>query len=86
MPVTLVTVEDTAGVSLAIDDGSPGVTVLSQESPCVIITSATAPGPPGADGVDGTDGTDANWAVYTQEEYDALPSPDPSTLYVIVPS
>lgn len=38
-------------------------------------------GPPGPQGVPGADAT---WLSITQADYDALPSHDPSTLYVII--
>lgn len=52
-----------------------------------------APGPAGLDGADGADGApgppgpagaDAEWVQMTQAEYDALPTKDPNTLYVVV--
>jgi hypothetical protein len=73
-------------VTLIIGNDSNGVSVTNQDAPDIIISSATAPGPQGPAGVDGTNGVDANWVAYTQEEYDALQSPDPATLYVIVPA
>lgn len=73
-------------VTLNINEDASGVTVLNQETPPIVVSSATAPGPRGVSGQDGTDGSDANWAAYTQVEYDALLTPDPATLYVIIPA
>ena len=73
-------------VTLVINEDPSGVTVLNQETPHIVVSSATAPGPAGAPGLNGTNGADANWAAYTQVQYDALPSTNPSTLYVIVPA
>ena len=41
-------------------------------------------GDPGDKGDKGDAGADALWTQMTQAEYDALISPDPNTLYVIV--
>ena len=42
------------------------------------------PGSPGSQGIPGSPGSDAQWDSMTQAEYDALATPDPNTLYVIV--
>ena len=41
--------------------------------------------PTGQQGPQGPPGDDAQWDAMTQDEYEALPSKDPNTLYVIVP-
>lgn len=56
MPVTLVINENAHGVTLVIDDGAPGVSVINQEAPGVVVSSATTPGPPGPPGVGLSDG------------------------------
>lgn len=46
---------------------------------------STTPGPPGAPStVPGPPGPGSPFLVISQADYDALPSPDPDTLYVIV--
>lgn len=58
---------------------SPGV-----QGPPGPAGEAGATGPQGPQGDPGAPGTDAVWTQLTQAEYDALPSPDPDTLYIIV--
>lgn len=43
-------------VTLVIYEESSGVTLLNQEAPGIVVSSATAPGLPGAPGQDGVDG------------------------------
>lgn len=79
MPVILTITEDTPGVSLVINESLPDI----------VVSSATTPGPQGIQGIQGipgTNGMDANWAAYTQVDYDAIPVPDPQTLYIIIPA
>lgn len=48
-------------------------------------TGATGPaGPEGPQGPAGADGADAEWTQVTQAAYDAIPVPDPNTLYIVV--
>lgn len=41
-------------------------------------------GPAGPAGPAGADGADAEWTQVTQAAYDAIPVPDPNTLYIVV--
>lgn len=42
-------------VTLTIYENPPGVTILGQEAPGIVVSSATAPGPAGADGADASE-------------------------------
>lgn len=65
------------------------ITVSTSAVPVRITTPVMKPVqvtvPVGKQGPPGPPGEAAQWDSMTQAEYDALPSKDPNTLYVIVP-
>ena len=68
---------DTTVVQRSTDETTVQVgtsaTVVSQAEATTIVTAGVA-GPQGTSG----------WVVLTQSQYDALPSPDPSILYIVI--
>lgn len=54
-------------VTLTIYENSPGITLLGQEAPGIVVTSATAPGPPGPQGEQGPIGPGGS-ALYLLHE------------------
>ena len=59
--------------------------ITTPESPIKVTVPTGLPGPPGEEGPAGPPGNDAQWVSMTQAQYDALPTKDPNTLYVISP-
>jgi hypothetical protein len=69
---------------ITVTASGPGsVPIITTPERPVHITIPT--GPSGPTGPAGPPGTPALWESMTQAEFDALPDPDPNTLYVIVP-
>jgi len=56
----------------------PTVDLVAVTTPDVLVLAAGNVGPPGPPGPQG------QWVSMTQAEYDAIPIPDPDTLYVII--
>jgi hypothetical protein len=59
----------------------PVATVSAVVRPTATVSLVGIPGPPGPPGPQGPPG---QWVSMTQAAYDALPTKDPNTLYVII--
>lgn len=63
--------------------GSPAVVIQPRRNDIHIDTPDGPPGPPGPPGPAGPQGQ-TNVISLTQTEFDALPTKDPQTLYIII--
>ena len=77
-PEIIVTVERDHDIPVVVVEPNRVVELEQENPPEVIVIAAGNVGPPGPPGADG------QWLAMTQSEYDALSSPDPDTLYVII--
>lgn len=64
--------------TIIVDSEMPTAEVIVKSEPDILVLALSNMGPQGPPGPPG------QWKSMTQEEYDALASPDPQTLYVIV--
>ena len=62
----------------------PVTVTPTQPSKIQVTVPVGKQGVKGDKGDSGLNGADAQWAKLTQAEYDALPTKDPNTLYVII--
>jgi parallel beta-helix repeat protein len=75
VPVELTIEESSSGVTVVLDDGTPGVTVVTEQSGGVVVSSATTPGPRGPGGDPGPPGTPGDGSAiivegFTQSDID----------------
>jgi hypothetical protein len=66
-------------MSITVSTSPQSIPIVSAPTKPVLVTVPT-----GKQGPPGPPGEDAQWARMTQAEYDALPTKDPNTLYVII--
>ena len=59
--------------------GPPGAMTLN------LVLPRGEDGLPGADGTPGADGSGRPWIIILQSDYDAIATPDPDTIYDIIP-